>query len=107
MQELSDETIRRFLRARNLDVEKGSSMLLKYLKWRREFVPNGCFSREDVVGRGLSSDELYMQGCDKIGRPILVVLAGNHKPVPNIDDFKRMSCSIYTNISYVNILLVI
>ncbi|KAL1565372.1 phosphatidylinositol transfer protein CSR1-like [Salvia divinorum] len=41
--DLSDETIRRFLRARNLDVEKGSSMLVKYLQWRREFVPNGHF----------------------------------------------------------------
>ncbi|XP_047968767.1 phosphatidylinositol transfer protein 3-like isoform X2 [Salvia hispanica] len=86
--DLSDETIRRFLRARNLDVEKGSSMLVKYLQWRREFVPNGHFNREDVIGIGGLLNTLYLQGYDRIGRPILVVLAGNHKPVSNIDDFK-------------------
>ncbi|KAL1550522.1 phosphatidylinositol transfer protein 3-like isoform X1 [Salvia divinorum] len=87
--EVSDETIGRFLRDRNLDVKKGSLMLLKYLKWRRDFVPNGCFSRYDVIYRRVPSDVLYLQGYDKIGHPILVALLGNHRPVPNMDDLQR------------------
>lgn len=71
-------------------------MLVKYLQWRREFVPNGHFNREDVIGIGGLLNTLYLQGYDRIGRPILVVLAGNHKPVSNIDDFKRERLSLYT-----------
>ncbi|XP_042063742.1 phosphatidylinositol transfer protein CSR1-like [Salvia splendens] len=99
--DFSDETVRRFLRARNLDVEKGSSMLVKYLQWRREFVPNGHFNREDVIVTGVLLNTLYLQGYDRISRPILVVLAGNHKHVSNIDDFKREHLSLY-NFRYTN-----
>lgn len=88
-QELDDATVRRFLRARNLDVEKGSLMLIKHLQWRKEFVPKGYFSAEEVVRSGLCNNESFSQGRDKIGRPIVVVLAGRHKPITNVDDFKR------------------
>ncbi|CAL5440546.1 unnamed protein product [Camellia sinensis] len=36
-----DLMIKRFLWARNVDIQKASAMFLKYLKWRRTFVPNG------------------------------------------------------------------
>ncbi|KAF3337124.1 SEC14 cytosolic factor [Carex littledalei] len=39
--ETDNYTLRRFLRARYLDIEKGSSLFLKYLKWRKHEIPNG------------------------------------------------------------------
>jgi len=82
--------IRRFLRARDLDVEKASAMLLKYLKWRNSFVPNGSVSVSDVPNE-LAQDKVFMQGHDKIGRPILMVFGGRHfQNKDGLDEFKRM-----------------
>ncbi|XP_051122263.1 uncharacterized protein LOC127245432 [Andrographis paniculata] len=85
--DLDDPMMRRFLRARDLDVEKASAMLLKYLKWRKECVPNGDISPSDITA-DLGHNKLFMQGHDKTGRPIVVVFAARHKPT-NVEDFKR------------------
>ncbi|RZC13351.1 Phosphatidylinositol transfer protein 3 isoform A [Glycine soja] len=88
-QEEDDFMIRRFLRARDLDVEKASAMLLKYLKWRNSFVPNGSVSVSDVPNE-LAQDKVFMQGHDKIGRPILMVFGGRHfQNKDGLDEFKR------------------
>lgn len=90
LQEEDDFMIRRFLRARDLDVEKASAMLLKYLKWRNSFVPNGSVSVSDVPNE-LAQDKVFMQGHDKIGRPILMVFGGRHfQNKDGLDEFKRM-----------------
>lgn len=88
--ELEDSTIRRFLRARDLDVQKASSMLLKYLKWRRTFVPNGYISASEVVNE-IAQNKVFMQGKDKKGRPIIVVLGSRHfqNKLGGLDEFKR------------------
>lgn len=99
MQELEEGTIRRFLRARNGEVEKGTTMLVNHLKWRKEFVPNGFFRADEAMGSGIiNNNELFLQGFDKLGHPILVVLAGNHKPITNVQDFKRTYVSRYVTI---------
>lgn len=82
-----DLMIRRFLRARDLDVEKASAMFLKYLTWRKEFVPNGSISPSEIPN-DLAHNKLFMQGHDKIGRPIVVVFAARHKPT-TVEEFKR------------------
>ncbi|CAI9775251.1 unnamed protein product [Fraxinus pennsylvanica] len=60
--DVDNSMICRFLRARDLDPEKASSMFLKYLNWRKEFVPNGS--------------------------PIVIALSGRHKPT-SVEEFKR------------------
>ncbi|KAL0421644.1 UNVERIFIED_CONTAM: SEC14 cytosolic factor [Sesamum latifolium] len=85
--DIDDLMIRRFLRARDLDVEKASAMLLKYLKWRKEFVPNGFISPAEIPN-DLAHNKLFMQGYDKSGRPIVVVFAAKHKPT-TVEEFKR------------------
>ncbi|KAK6149843.1 hypothetical protein DH2020_017368 [Rehmannia glutinosa] len=85
--DVDDLMIRRFLRARDLDVEKASAMLLKYLKWRIEFVPNGFISPSEIAN-DLAHKKLFMQGYDKTGRPIIVVFAARHKPT-TVEEFKR------------------
>jgi hypothetical protein len=82
--------IRRFLRARDLDVEKASTMFLKYLKWRHSFVPNGSISRSQVPNE-IADDKAFFQGRDKIGRPILLVFGRKHfQKKDGLDEFKRM-----------------
>ncbi|CAI9756392.1 unnamed protein product [Fraxinus pennsylvanica] len=85
--EADDFMIRRFLRARDLDVEKASAMFLKYLSWRKEFVPNGFISPSEIPN-DLAHDKLFMQGHDKTGRPIVLVFAERHKPT-SVEEFKR------------------
>ncbi|XP_073145652.1 uncharacterized protein [Henckelia pumila] len=85
--DIDDLMLRRFLRARDLDVEKATTMFVKYLKWRKNFVPNGCISPSEIA-ENLGHNKLFMQGYDKTGRPIVVVFAARHKPT-NVDEFKR------------------
>lgn len=91
MQEVDNYMLRRFLRARSLDIEKASTLFLKYLKWRKTFVPNGSISPSEI-SRQLSHDKLFLQGLDKKGRPIVVAYGGRHKPAKgDLDEVKRIS----------------
>ena len=93
LQDLDDFMIRRFLRARDLDIDKASALLLKYLGWRRAFIPNGYISASEIPNE-LAQNKLFMQGQDKKGRPITVVYGARHKPYKgNLEEFKRMIIS--------------
>ncbi|KAL6193462.1 hypothetical protein ACLB2K_034546 [Fragaria x ananassa] len=85
--EVDDFMIRRFLRARDQDIEKASNLFLKYLSWRKAFMPNGSIS-ESEIPRELTHNKLFMQGVDKKGRPIVVVYGGRHKHT-KLEEFKR------------------
>lgn len=87
-------TLRRFLRARDLDVEKGSAMFLKYMKWRRSFVPNGFISPSEIPDE-LAQGKMFVQGLDKKGRPITVAFAAKHfQNKEGGDPFKSMFLQI-------------
>jgi hypothetical protein len=89
-QDVDDLMIRRFLRARDLDMEKASSLFLKYLKWRRTFVPNGSISASEVPHE-IAQNKMFLQGFDKKGRPIAVLLGARHfQSEGGIEEFKRM-----------------
>jgi len=85
--EEDDLMIRRFLRARDLDIEKASDLFLKYLSWRRTFIPDGFISTSEISNE-LAHNKLFMQGVDKKGRPIVVCFGGRHKQ-NNLEEFKR------------------
>ncbi|CAH9142723.1 unnamed protein product [Cuscuta epithymum] len=89
-QAVDDYTLRRFLRARDLDVEKAATMLIKYLKWRSAFVPSGNISPSEVPNE-IAQKKMFMQGLDKQGRPIAVVFGGRHiqNNKGGLDEFKR------------------
>ncbi|KAK8648120.1 hypothetical protein V6N13_128882 [Hibiscus sabdariffa] len=87
--ESDDFMIRRFLRARDLDIEKSTAMFLKYLSWRRTFLPKGFVSESEIPTQ-LADNKFCMQGVDKQGRPIVVSFGGRHKPTKgNLEEFKR------------------
>lgn len=92
-QDVDDFTLRRFLRARDLDIEKASNMFLKYLRWKRSFVPNGSVALSEVPNE-VAQNKMFMQGIDRKGRPIVVVFGNRHKPsVSSLEEFKRESLS--------------
>lgn len=87
--EVDDLMLRRFLRARNLDVGKASSMFLKYLKWRKVALPNGCISEAQIKNQ-LAEKKMFVQGFDKKGRPIGVVFGSKHMYYKrDLEEFKR------------------
>ncbi|CAL5440570.1 unnamed protein product [Camellia sinensis] len=86
-----DLIIRRFLRARDLDIEKASAMFLKYLKWRRTFVPDGFISALEIQN-DLAQNKMFLQGMDKKGRPITVAFGGRHfHNKEGLEKFKRFT----------------
>ncbi|KAL6177715.1 hypothetical protein ACLB2K_049239 [Fragaria x ananassa] len=86
---VDDLMLRRFLCARDLDVEQASAMFLKYLKWRQSFAPNGSISASEVPNQ-IAQNKLFSQGSDKRGRPIAVLLGARHFQVKGgLKEFKR------------------
>ncbi|KAK2662208.1 hypothetical protein Ddye_000782 [Dipteronia dyeriana] len=97
--EVDDLMLRRFLRARDLDIEKGSIMFLKYLKWRRSFVPNGSISPSEVPNE-IAQNKMFLQGFDKKDRPIGVVfVARRFQNKQNQKEFKRFPVYVLEKLS--------
>ncbi|KAG5537312.1 hypothetical protein RHGRI_024682 [Rhododendron griersonianum] len=87
--DVDDFMIRRFLRAHDLDIEKASAMFLKYLKWKRTFVPTGSISASEIA-TDLGQNMAFTQGSDKTGRPMVVAFSGRHFPRKGgLEEFKR------------------
>ncbi|KAK5846537.1 hypothetical protein V6Z12_A03G074800 [Gossypium hirsutum] len=96
--EVEDGTLRRFLRARDLDVEKASNMFLKYLNWKRNFVPNGSISPSEIRHE-IQQNKMFLQGWDKKGRPIALLLAARHfQHEGGVDEFKRFIVYLFDKI---------
>ncbi|KAL8117493.1 sec14 cytosolic factor-like [Apium graveolens] len=92
VKEVDNSTLRRFLRARDHDIEKGNAMFLKYLNWKQTFMPKGYIS-ESEISNHLAQNKQFLQGEDKQGRPITVLLGGRHFPkkIPGggVEELKR------------------
>ncbi|RAL43917.1 unnamed protein product [Cuscuta campestris] len=85
---VDDYQMRRFLGARDLDVEKATKMVIKERQWRSAFVPKGHISVSEVPNE-IGQNKMFMQGVDKQGRPIAVVFGGRHLQNKAPDEFKR------------------
>lgn len=86
--------LRRFLRARQHDLDKAQEMFINHLKWRKEFGTDTIL--EDFVYEERESFlALYPQGyhkVDKLGRPIYIQHLGqiNMKAMKNVTTEDRM-----------------
>ncbi|CAN6485618.1 unnamed protein product [Victoria cruziana] len=89
--EHDDLMLRRFLRARDLNIEKSTAMFLKYLKWRREFMPRGFVSESEIPNE-IRKEKVFVQGFDKEGRPLAVIMAGRHTSDDrDLEEIKRLT----------------
>ncbi|MCO5590560.1 hypothetical protein L7F22_044531 [Adiantum nelumboides] len=87
--DIDDGTLVRFLRARSLNVDKALKFLLQHLKWCQAFKPLG-FIPETEIAKELKKEKIFLQGLDKLGRPIGVILAARHfTSERNLEEFKR------------------
>ncbi|XP_051147960.1 uncharacterized protein LOC127263066 isoform X2 [Andrographis paniculata] len=97
--EMDDSTLRRFLRARDLDVNKASEMLIKYITWRKTFVPKGYISTSEVPNQ-IAQNKMFMQGKDKQGRPVAVLFGSRHFSCKGgMDEFKRYLAFVLDKLS--------
>jgi len=62
--------LRRFLVARNLDVEGALTMLEAHAKWRRDTLP---ISLTSGIVAELKKGKAYHHGLDAVGRPLVVI----------------------------------
>jgi hypothetical protein len=107
MQEVDNLTLRRFLRARDHNVDKAGAMLLKFLRWRAEAAPGGSVPEDQVRGE-LEQDKVYMGGVDRTGRPIIVgFLAKHYSANRDMAEFKSTSSPspLQSALHYLDLLL--
>jgi hypothetical protein len=85
--EESDETICRFLLARNKDVVKASEMLINHISWRASNLP----PQKASCMKEFSAGKCYVNGCDKEGHPLIIVISRLHDPSDrDIDELLRL-----------------
>lgn len=71
----SDESISRYLRARNWHTKKASKMLVESMKWRLEYKPEKILWED--VAREAETGKVYRANFfDKLGRPVLIMRPG-------------------------------
>lgn len=73
---LEDDTIARYLIARNNNLEKADELLTKSQKWRNVHFP---ILKQDCITE-LRKAKVYTHGHDKEGRPLLIVHGVRHIP---------------------------
>jgi hypothetical protein len=74
--ELDDDTVARYLIARNNDLDLATELLSKAQKWKSIHYP---ILKQDCLGE-LSKAKVYTHGVDKEGRPLLIVHGIRHDP---------------------------
>lgn len=62
-------------------------MFVDHQKWRRSFIPLGYIPEEDV-SEGLQDNRAFLQGHDRMGRPVAFIPAAKHFP-GDAEKFKR------------------
>eukprot|EP00026_Physarum_polycephalum_P015386 Phypoly_transcript_16053.p1 GENE.Phypoly_transcript_16053~~Phypoly_transcript_16053.p1 ORF type:complete len:251 (+),score=47.87 Phypoly_transcript_16053:103-855(+) len=78
MEYCTDPCLRRYLRARDYNVDAAHTMLVNSLKWRNEFKPHLITTQE--IAPVLALDTMFMSGMDKKNRPIIYVMPGQFNP---------------------------
>ncbi|KAG2179980.1 hypothetical protein INT43_003767 [Umbelopsis isabellina] len=68
---LSDNTLRRYLRARKWDVQASAKMLDATIQWRRAEKPD--LYDPDYISPEAETGKMYFSGFDKVGRPLWIM----------------------------------
>ncbi|WCJ33634.1 Sec14p-like phosphatidylinositol transfer family protein [Euphorbia peplus] len=87
-QSYGDATMMRFLIARSMDPQKAANMFVQWLKWRSDFVPNGCIPESEVEDQ-LDTRKVFLQCSSNGGYPLVIVQANKHYPAKDALQFKK------------------
>ncbi|KAH9553198.1 hypothetical protein CY35_09G105900 [Sphagnum magellanicum] len=85
-EELDDALLMRFIRELSFNIEEAAKAIAKHQEWRASFLPNGYILESEISGE-LNAKKSYLQGQDRKGHPILLILGCKH--VPNKEDFEE------------------
>jgi len=85
-EELDDALLLRFIRELSFNIEEAAKAIAKHQEWRASFLPNGYILDSEISGE-LNAKKSYLQGQDRKGHPILLILGCKH--VPNKEDFEE------------------
>jgi len=77
VEDRSDATLERFLRARKYDVAVAAAMFLEHRRWRAGF---GWVQGAGDIAVQLAQEKVCMQGLCRDGLPFVIVVARNHRP---------------------------
>ncbi len=69
----------RWLAARGWDPERAAHDLAAHASWRAAFAPAGRIQKCEVEGQ-LAQDKVMVQGLDRQGRGVVILVGGNHIP---------------------------
>ncbi len=69
------EFLRRWLRARGWDVARAAAAITRHAEWRAAHMPSGRVELESIANE-LACDKVYLQGVDRKGRPVMIILVG-------------------------------
>lgn len=95
----TDAHMIRWLRARNLDVDKALTMLKTSLDWRRENKLDGILEREEVPKEIQRMTPYANLGLDKDGFPVLLIPMGRHDGRGVLETFGPDECFRYNMIN--------
>ncbi|KAG0625306.1 hypothetical protein M758_2G044000 [Ceratodon purpureus] len=86
---VDDASLMRFLKGLSLNVDEAAKAFAKHQQWETSFKPKGFISEVEIANE-LNAKKSYLQGRDKQGRPICVILARNHTAnKEDFDEFRR------------------
>jgi len=74
---VSDAHLRRWLVARDWNVDVTYKLLVHHGGWRAHMLPGG-FIPEEMVRKPLAANTIFLQGCDLEGRGLIIVKVANH-----------------------------
>ncbi|CAL8141437.1 unnamed protein product [Orchesella dallaii] len=94
-----DAFLIRWLRARNLDIERAYDMLTKSLEWRKEHKVDGILEREDVPEEIKRKTPFAYCGLDKQGYPVLILPIGRQDGRSLLEEHGIDQCFRYNTIN--------
>mmetsp|Transcript_25556 Transcript_25556/g.55666 ORF Transcript_25556/g.55666 Transcript_25556/m.55666 type:complete len:272 (+) Transcript_25556:98-913(+) len=98
---LTDKCLRRWLVARKWKLADAKSSLASHAAWRADFMPAGHISEEQVA-RSIAHNKTSLQGLDKGGRPVVILLVERHiaKDLDFIEAKRFIAYTLDTCIKY-------
>lgn len=74
---VDDQTLLRWLKAEKYCVNKAEQRLRAHATWRQEYVPLGRIQESEIQPE-LDAEKTFLQGCDKLGRPLSICVINKH-----------------------------
>uniref|UniRef100_A0A7S2VVE2 CRAL-TRIO domain-containing protein n=1 Tax=Chlamydomonas chlamydogama TaxID=225041 RepID=A0A7S2VVE2_9CHLO len=91
---LSDQYLRRWLRARRWEPESAARSIIAHAQWRVTNMPTGAIQPSEISNE-LACGKAFLLGCDKQGRGILLFQARKHNGwTRRLEELEKFCCYV-------------